>query len=153
MADCGTGATNPQRTACIPGLRFLSDPTDKPYNTSGGTVYERTGRICLESEPFSLRRTKLNDFEPPKWTALFMFPDQMRILHPRQSGCIPYRCSFCLCILTAEKPDIARLFRYGRRAGRTDYPIPAREGFLICRGKPIRKRRTRPASPAPDVFS
>ena len=72
MADCGTGATNPQRTACIPGLRFLSDPTEKPYNTSGGTVYERTGRICLESEPFSLRRTRLNDLEPPKNGRLFL---------------------------------------------------------------------------------
>ena len=72
MADCGTGTTTPQRTACIPGLRFLLDPTEKPYNTSGGTVYERTGRICLESEPFSLRRTRLNDLEPPKNGRLFL---------------------------------------------------------------------------------
>ena len=72
MADCGTGTTTPQRTACIPGLRFLLDPTEKPYNPSGGTVYERTGRICLESEPFSLRRTRLNDLEPPKNGRLFL---------------------------------------------------------------------------------
>lgn len=30
MADCGTGDTRPKRTACIPGLRFLSDPTENP---------------------------------------------------------------------------------------------------------------------------
>ena len=30
VADCGIGVTSPQRTACIPGLRFLSDPTENP---------------------------------------------------------------------------------------------------------------------------
>lgn len=30
MAGCGIGVTSPQRTACIPGLRFLSYPTENP---------------------------------------------------------------------------------------------------------------------------
>lgn len=30
MADCGTGVTSPKRTAYIPGLRFLSVPTENP---------------------------------------------------------------------------------------------------------------------------
>ena len=35
----------------------------------------------------------------------------------------------CLRILAGESPVVTRLFRHGRWAGGTDYPIPARTGF------------------------
>ena len=60
MADCGTGVTSSKRTICFSCLRFLSDPTEKPYNTSEGTVYRRAERIRKKSGLFSLEGVKFS---------------------------------------------------------------------------------------------